>query len=391
MSELQRLERYLKEQYQPAESNGEYVIPLDNGEQDNFTLYAEGTEEQPYVTYHHRVELNGEVFKLTSEQFCTFISTYRLGNSDNRDRFQLLYNGRQAQPMVKYSVGANQFFSHVARELGWPPHRRSSTSESVLFDEIDRLTSHGDSVRIVSDIDDIQSAEIGKAIRHSIRVPKGEGGFASGTIVLLSSGDLAIATAAHNLPTPSPRSLRFDPPPERIANPYRIIINGESFETSPRYSESWNYFGREDDLALLVLTHTDSMRLKRMGYSGIPLTKHSDFPLAGTRVFALGRPREFSERLILTSGVFIGVNSENAAEIVTTLYSNGGASGGGLFWFNPRTHRLEIIGTLYAVPEKKSWENLPTVSARDGNLTGGWLTHFARMDESRSLPINKRY
>jgi hypothetical protein len=346
----------------------------------------------------YEVSVNGQVFVLNRSEFQDFVSSYRLGSQDFCDDLVIEFNGKPVQDYARYTGQANHFFSLVSREFGmW--RLGLSRGQKKFYDALNVITRFGD--RLVK-ADEIEGAprELKAAIRHSVPIYGG-----SGTIVRLPGGRLGIVTASHVI-------RRY---PGDFSKSAKVKIDGKEYETESVYDASKDYFDAwGDDWAILLFSPRDARALRRAGFTGIPITAREEYPDRYTPVFALGYPgvlrtrTKFDEvqQLELSSGYLTmrpGEGPEKKETVImdeegepfldyvpdrnavsSSSWVGPGYSGGGLFWLNPKTKRVELIG-VHVYPHACHLDGMMGSSADD--LGGRYSLFHAFVDEERASSL----
>lgn len=206
-------------------------------------------------------------------------------------------------------------------------------------------------------------------VRHTVQVPRCFGMLdrtATGTLVRLANGRLAIATATHVL-------VRYSATIPPYANPiplsYTIRIGPED------YLVRVLHFGVDDtapekDLTLLLFSDADAARLRAKGLHGVSVApRRNSLGTNGRPVISLGYPWAANGLLVVSEGQLLKAPSPDEEKIDASVYATNGSSGGGLFRWNPMRGEFEIVGVCSCVSA--------------GQHTGSSTVSFARLDGVR--------
>lgn len=346
----------------------------------------------------YEVSVNSRSFVLNQREFEEFVSSHRLGEQDECDSLEIKYKGKPVQDYARYTGQANHFFSLVSREFGmWRLELLSG--QRKFYDELNAITDHGDRLVRADSIGDAPK-ELSFAIRHSVSVGAG-----SGTIVELPGGRLGVITASHVIRA---APLHFPKSSE-------VTIDGKRYTTESVYDRTKDYFEAwGDDWAILVFSPEDARALRTAGYAGIHMTAREEYPDRFQPVFGLGFPAALqggsgsgeAPKLEISSGYLTmrpGEGPEEKESMVTeedgktilehvpdrsavssSAWACPGYSGGGLFWFNPNTGRVELIG-VHVHPHSSHLDGMG-VTPRD-DLRIRLSTFHAFVDQERAASL----
>lgn len=366
---------YLRQSYGIRKEEGKIRIDLaENGRDDVVVV------DRPNAT-DMSVQINEHTFSPSPSEFTDFLENYQLGRMDAGDRFEIRHQGQSIALSEKFDSPAGLFFSWVSREIGF--HSEQDRKEDPIASEVDRLTAFGDRIRKVKDLE--LSNELKHVALHTVNVQG-----ASGTIVILPDGRLGLMTAAHVVfwGEESYRHVRF------AGREWGVTL----FHRGPL---AWDHSDTGKDVAILTFSMEDEAELRKMGFTGIPVTKKEDYPARFQKVFTMGYPAMMERNLCLLGGriytlpssggdksILQGLSffAHDRSTVTATIYPLHNNSGGGLFWWNPKTRRVELIGIMSSLSEPPEidafvYHGSQGTNFRTGNLAGGRLSLWAAVNE----------
>lgn len=376
------LSDYLLQSYGTRREEGKIRIDLaENGRDDVVVVDRRDAAQM-------RVQINERTFSLDPSKFVDFLENYQLGRMDAGDRFEIRHQGLSIAASERFDSPAGLFFSWVSRELGF--HSELDVKENPIARELDRLTAFGDRIRKVKDLE--LSNELERVALHTVNVES-----ASGTIVILPDGRLGLVTATHVVfwdkgPYPHVRYVRN----VRFARrEWRVTVSHRGPLLTP------DQFNTGKDVAILTFSTEDEAELRSMGFTGIPVTKKEDYPARFQKVFTMGYPAMMGRSLCLLGGRIYTLPSSGGDQSIhqgrsylahdrgtatATIYPLDENSGGGLFWWNPKMLRVELIGVMSCLSEPPEtdafvYHGSQGTNFQTGNLAGGRLSLWAAVDE----------